>query len=265
MRRIVVGGLLAAAALVAAAPASAAKFVVTAEAPDRQTTSTTFSYSGVESFDSRTVTGTGSTSNFTTNFGSSRSGITGTYSGVSIVNADQYGGAGGSGRYATIQQNGSSPVSYTLNLSTSQSQGINYFGMWLSAIDAGNTFSFYNGNTLLYTFSAADLLNQFGSTQGSDAYYGNPNTGANSGEGYAFLNFYSTESIFTKVVLTESRGGSGFESDNHTVGRYTSMSGYQVNTSAVPEPGTWVLMLGGFGAIGFAMRRKIIRTQAIMA
>ena len=31
------------------------------------------------------------------------------------------------------------------------------------------------------------------------------------------------------------------------------------NASAVPEPGTWAMMLMGFGAVGFAMRRTRVR------
>lgn len=30
---------------------------------------------------------------------------------------------------------------------------------------------------------------------------------------------------------------------------------------AIPEPGTWAMMLLGFGAIGFAMRRRIVKRQ----
>lgn len=29
-----------------------------------------------------------------------------------------------------------------------------------------------------------------------------------------------------------------------------------LSSTAVPEPGTWAMMLAGFGAVGFAMRRR---------
>ena len=38
--------------------------------------------------------------------------------------------------------------------------------------------------------------------------------------------------------------------DNITLGSATPGAG------AVPEPGTWAMMLIGFGAVGFAMRRR---------
>lgn len=43
-------------------------------------------------------------------------------------------------------------------------------------------------------------------------------------------------------------------------GKVTSLSGgiYQAATGAVPEPATWMMMLLGFGAIGYAMRRKTV-------
>jgi hypothetical protein len=40
-----------------------------------------------------------------------------------------------------------------------------------------------------------------------------------------------------------------------TAGTNASYGG-TLNFSAVPEPGTWALMILGFGAIGFSMRRK---------
>ena len=36
-------------------------------------------------------------------------------------------------------------------------------------------------------------------------------------------------------------------------------------TAAVPEPGTWAMMLLGFGAIGFSMRRRRHSHIAAMA
>jgi len=35
-----------------------------------------------------------------------------------------------------------------------------------------------------------------------------------------------------------------------------SRSPAQIYTSFAPEPGTWALMLGGFGAVGASLRRR---------
>jgi hypothetical protein len=37
---------------------------------------------------------------------------------------------------------------------------------------------------------------------------------------------------------------------------YTAGETFTFNVSAVPEPGTWMLMILGLGAVGFAMRRR---------
>ena len=49
------------------------------------------------------------------------------------------------------------------------------------------------------------------------------------------------ESLVAGLRLSSSQNA--FETDNYAV-------------NAVPEPGTWAMMLLGFGAIGFGMRRR---------
>ena len=64
--------------------------------------------------------------------------------GVQINPADVYGGAGGAGNYAVAFGN----TPYTLTLTADpikDPQGINYFGYWLSALDAGNQVAFLQG------------------------------------------------------------------------------------------------------------------------
>ncbi len=90
--------LAATAALVLAMPATAA-VTFNYELPGVLNTTATFDYSGVETFDSRTL---GTNTGFTTDFGTTGDPvvITGEYTNVDIAKADQFGGAGGVGQYA---------------------------------------------------------------------------------------------------------------------------------------------------------------------
>ncbi len=60
--------------------------------------------------------------------------------------------------------------------------------------------------------------------------------------------------------------GSNLFSISGTGGSNASYSG-TVNVASVPEPGSWVMLIAGFGAIGIGMRRKsrpsLARLQAI--
>ena len=233
------------------------------EAAGLQHTTATFSAGGAEGFESVPLSGS---ENFTTDFGTGGT-ITGRYSDVQVINADQYGGAGGSGQYAVTFGTGG----YALDLTSTVRGGVNYFGYWLSALDRGNTVSFYASGRLLFTFNPQDVITAVNANPDPAQYYGNPNApyaGANSGEPYIFLNFFNDTGHFDRVVFSENPQQGGYESDNHTVGHFlTKGTGTSFPLSGgfpaagVPEPESWAMMLAGFGLAGMAARRRARRTM----
>jgi len=173
-----------------------------------------------------------------------------TNGGFRVYNANEYGGAGGSGMFGTVGD--------TTSLRLSQS--VTFTGLWASAIDGaelnsvGNTIALYDGESLLGSFSLKGVLAQASGTIPA-GYFGNPNlsfAGRDSGEPFAFFNFTST-TAFNRIDFIQN-GGGGFELDNLTIGNVNGAPGG--STPAVPEPASWALMIGGFGMIGAAMRRR---------
>ena len=252
----------AAALTVAAAASAGVPFDVRyeTEKPGLQNTTATFSVGGVETFDKLDIV---NQTTFKTAFGTSGE-ITGVYSNVRILGADQYGGADGKGNYAvTFSEKG-----YSLDLYSSIKGGVNYFGYWLSALDQGNHVTFYSHDKALFTFDPTDVLKAVKKDGDAKKYYGNPNdnfAGQNSGEPYIFLNFFNDGGSFDKVVFQETPQGGGYESDNHTVGHFlTKGTGTSIDLNpesfpgagAVPEPATWGLLLAGFGLVGISARRR---------
>jgi hypothetical protein len=135
----------------------------------------------------------------------------GTFDQLYILKADQYGGAADAanpkGSPYSVQGVGSPVKTTTLKLNAASS----YFGFWWSAGDASNELSFYRGDTLVSQFTTSSLLGNMPKT-----YYGNPLTGQNKGEPYAFINFFGDGlTSWDKIVLTNVTS-SGFESDNYT-------------------------------------------------
>jgi hypothetical protein len=245
-----------------ASQAMAASFIVSleSEAPGLQNSTSQFYAKGVETFESRPT----GFQNFTSNFGGSD--FTGVYTGLQVLGADQYGGAGGTGKYAvTFSSSG-----YSLDLSTTQPGGVKYFGYWLSALDRGNNVTFYSGNRELFTFSSADAKTFIDGLPNKNQYYGNPNSnfsGRNRGEPYAFLNFYARGNVsFDRIVFTERPQVGGYESDNHTVGRWKTISGTVIATAGgVPEPATWAMLIAGFGMVGLSARRRKAGGRSVAA
>lgn len=233
--------------------ARADSFHVSIENAGVKHSTATFDTVGVEAFD---TIGLGTNKSFSTDFGSGGV-ITGNYAGIDILAADQYGGAGGLGNYAST----SSVAGYSLNLSTTNASGINYFGFWLSALDNGNTLTFSKAGATVFTFSPNDVLALVGSMP---AYFGNPDgsfAGQNGSQAYAFLNFFDTDGTFDKVTFSENPTVGGYESDNHTVGFFTAEGGTPVG--GVPEPATWAMMLMGFGGLGYTLRRRPVRSGSV--
>ena len=143
----------------------------------------------------------------------------GTYSSISIRNANQYGGAAGPGyptgsSYAVASTSSSlgGIPSYTLTFTTP----VAYFGLWWSAGDPANYLTFYDGSTQVAAFSTQNLVNKLV----NKSYFGNPTPGRlgqDGNERFAFLNFYGLDStLFTSVVFSNP-GSSGFENDNNTI------------------------------------------------
>jgi len=118
---------VAAATILTIVPAHADPFTVTYEAAGVQNTTASFDYVGVENFDGLT-TGTGES--FTTSYGTTASSayqMSGAYSGVQINAADQYGGAGGTGKYAvTFSSAGYTLMLSSTNTTTGQAAPIDY-------------------------------------------------------------------------------------------------------------------------------------------
>lgn len=194
----------------------------------------------------------------------------GSYDSASVIAANKYGGAGGTGYYLVQSQSvGARVVTTTLTLDTPSS----YFGLWWSAGDAKNQLAFYNGSSLVASFNTQTLVNVLPSS-----YAGNPNSaflGQNSGEKYAFLNIYSDSGVVFDKIVFSNIGTSGFESDNHTVrvegwgtlpGESGPAPGIAVaridGTSvtpivvAVPETSTWMMGLLALGAVTLIVRRR---------
>lgn len=226
-------GLAAVAALAiaghgaSAGPITPTYLAATVQTPNFTTTcgSATSCFYGTETFSN--WAGGNFTSTFktgTSNFNATNY-INGAYTAGGNVNwtraaADQYGGSGGTLPYPELAGRSATADAYTIILTHSANiPGVNYFGIWISALDAKNGIQFYNNGQLLYTFASTDLQAALGACGITNLYCGNPTLpfkGQNPSEIYAYVNFFATVGYFDQVVLYAANGP-GLESSNHTV------------------------------------------------
>lgn len=116
------------------------------------------------------------------------------------------------------------------------------FDQDISALEFQAANGFNTTSTLYY-----DVLLD-GVSIGSGSYFGVP------GSGSSFFGF--SGALFDEVLLQVRDGnpGGAFDPGAFEAGDFDAFN--FGGTSVVPEPGTWAMMLIGFGAVGFAMRRR---------
>lgn len=135
---------------------------------------------------------------------------------------------GSTGNYWTVGPTDGSPG--TLDLS-SFGDITNISFIW-GSVDEYNTLEFLAGNTVLATFTGTNIFNPANGNQ----------TDPNLNPLVRFDITGAESSSLTGLRLTST--SNAFETDNYAV------------NAPVPEPSTWAMMLLGFGAIGFGMRRR---------
>jgi hypothetical protein len=161
-------------------------------------------------------------------------------SGAVISNPNAWGGANQSLYIAVGAQ------SQTRFYSLDFGKDINYFGLNWQAGDAKNELRFLNNGGLVQAFTTSQIFAAI-----SSAYSGNPNTGQNTSEKYAFFNFTATQgTVFDQVVFYNDGFSTGFETDNHTILRTT----VPTVEGQVPEPATFALV--GAACLILAAKRR---------
>jgi len=109
-----------------------------------------------------------------------------------------------------------------------------YFGLLWGSVDAYNTLSFYDGSTLLFSFTGLDVTGMANGDQGA------------AGTFYVNIN---SDTAFNKVVASSS--AYAFEFDNVAL----SVDPINLPVNGVPEPGTLALL--GLGLLaGITTRRR---------
>lgn len=144
---------------------------------------------------------------------------------VSTIRAQPF---GSTGNYWTVGPADGSPGIMDLS-SIGDISNISF--LW-GSVDAYNFIDFLDGDdNVIATFSGSDIFNPANGDQT------NPNLNP-------VVRFTVTGEHITSLTSLRLRSTqNAFETDNFAI-------------NAVPEPATWAMMLLGFGAIGFGMRRR---------
>ncbi|MCV3217324.1 PEP-CTERM sorting domain-containing protein [Plectonema radiosum NIES-515] len=139
-------------------------------------------------------------------------------------------------------------------------KNLNYFGIDWGAAHTNNTYSFFNGDKLVNSFTTKDIDLAGGFAIYSALHPGSNEDGAKldpttnqyiQGNGYVHFYSESNKDTFNKIVISQV-GGGGFETDNHSFHAGAKGFDFENGTTAVPEPGVALGLL----AVGGLLLRK---------
>lgn len=178
--------------------------------------------------------------------------------GAHVIGNNLYGGYN-QGNYLGVYPDSEA----VLNLDTPSQ----YFGLYFTAGDAHNTVEIYSGSKLLLQFTTGSLLSLLpndhvstltainGDNYLASDYYGQPTSGDNPSEPYAYLHFVTFgDDTFDKIVLRDTESAI-FENDNHSILTVRpEIPDSLVLLTAVPEP-TSLASIVLVGLVGFKRKR----------
>lgn len=136
---------------------------------------------------------------------------------------------GSIGNFLSVGISRGQNVSIEVDLETTP---VSYYGFLWGSPDRYNHVDFYDDETMLKSLSGSDVFANPNPANGFQGAFRN---------GQYFNAFASPGEQITKVIFRST--SNAFETDNHAV-------------MAVPEPGTYALMLAGLGALGLTARRR---------
>ncbi len=153
---------------------------------------------------------------------STSAGLSGSYSLVTGSVVNQYATPlGDTSQYLAVRQGQTATLAVK--------PGIQSLSLYWGSIDAFNVISFYNGATLIESFTGNQI----------------PVAPADGSQGNQ-LNNRRVNFAFDGVPVT-------------SVTFYTPRNAFEIDDVAVgsvPEPKTWLMLVGGFGLVGASLRRK---------
>jgi hypothetical protein len=144
-----------------------------------------------------------------------------------------------------------------------------------------------SGDTLLANFSFSSLMDALegaeldasdGTTHITEDYFGNPVSGLQSHEPYAYVHIFASEGVtFDRIVMSEDAGSPGyFEFDNMTVGLAAAETFDETvapdvvtlepaGEEELAEIGASVLELTVFGSIAVAAGVGVVNRRRVLA
>ncbi len=156
-----------------------------------------------------------------------------TYTGGALFNAN-IGGVtarppGSIGKFLSVGTSGGQTGPIDVDLSSTPA---GYYGFLWGSPDSYNYVALYSDNAATVVLSGTDVFGPVKANGFQGQVVG----------GQYFNAFAGAGNAFTKVVFRSA--GNAFETDNHAM------------MGAVPEPGTYALLLAGLGVVGFVARRR---------